>query len=54
MPIYDPDNISFTAPPNFSDVEYEVCPYCLVAGVERKTKLVCPTCGLILANCCGD
>ena len=30
----------------------ELCPYCNVAAVERKQKLVCPVCGLIVQTCC--
>jgi len=32
------------------EVELEMCPYCRIAGVLVRSRLVCPTCKTILLD----
>jgi len=48
------DDLEFDPSAEDDEITYEVCPSCLVAGVIKKCKVCCPTCGMILLNCNGD
>jgi hypothetical protein len=53
----DTERLPWEPPSEMDEINfmtYEVCPSCMVKAVYRHAKLVCPTCGTILENCCGD